>query len=158
MTKYLNVKGSVQKDLIDLLEVVADVLKQASDEVESGLMRCEELSMLVDSLTDYREAPKWIGTVVATLIRIHACSMVTSSPPPTRSKPFALPFPLLSLHPPNHPPTPLSLSTHPTNHPPTPLSPPTQPPTHPPTHPAPFLSPPYPPSSIYRPTTLPFDP
>ena len=43
--------------------------------MESALSRCEELSMLYDSMTDYQKAPVWIGAVVAALVRVGACAL-----------------------------------------------------------------------------------
>jgi hypothetical protein len=68
-------RKDVHKNLLQLFVDVGVAMEGSQEEVVSGLMRCEELAMLVDSMTDFREAPEWIGAIVGTLVRVNACPM-----------------------------------------------------------------------------------
>jgi translation initiation factor 4G len=54
--KYLNSnKSDVKSDLLQLLNALSSMLKDAKSEVEAALTRCEELLMLCDTITDYKQ-------------------------------------------------------------------------------------------------------
>ena len=55
--KYLGSKQDSQSDLLQLLNALSSILQAAKVEVEAALTRCTELSMLCDTLTDYKQVP-----------------------------------------------------------------------------------------------------
>jgi hypothetical protein len=68
-------RKDIHEDMLKLFVELSPVLSEAQEDVLNALMRCEELAMLVDSMTDFREAPEWIGAIVGTLVRVNACPM-----------------------------------------------------------------------------------
>ena len=68
-------RKEVHEDMLQLFVELSSALREAQEDVLNALMRCEELSMLVDSITDFREAPEWIGAIVGVLVKVGACSM-----------------------------------------------------------------------------------
>ena len=77
LSKYIDcAKTSLQEKLETLLKEdgIVAVLSDNVGEVQAGVQCCEYLQLLSDTVTDCRQAPEQLGTVVGHLVRANACT------------------------------------------------------------------------------------
>lgn len=68
-------KSAQQKQIADLFAAAGDSLKDASVEITQAVRKCEYLEVLTDTIVDCKNAPKWLGVVVGTLVSVGAVDM-----------------------------------------------------------------------------------
>jgi hypothetical protein len=76
MTKYVDeAKQPAQGKLLDFLKSLDTILADNREKVEIGIAECEYLTVLSDTVCEYKSSPEWLGDVVGTLVSLGACSL-----------------------------------------------------------------------------------